>query len=67
MSTPGYDRLKKFRARQRLGRGVVSIEIDLGAVGDLLVAAEFLPERDIDDRNKLSKALEAALDYWSHA
>jgi hypothetical protein len=67
MALSGYDRLKRWRRRQRLGRGVVSIEIDFGAVADLLIAAEFLAERDLDDRNKLSKALEAALDYWSHA
>jgi hypothetical protein len=46
---------------------VLSIEIDHGAVGDLLIDCGFLPAWDAQDRIKLRDALQEALDYWSTA
>jgi hypothetical protein len=62
-----YDRLKRYRARARCGRIVLPIEIDFGAVADLLVSAGFLAEWDLADRGAIKHALEAALDFWAQA
>jgi hypothetical protein len=67
MTTPGYERQKRYRARTRSGRIVLPIEIDFGAVGDLLVAAGFLADWDLSDRGAIKHALEAALDFWAQA
>jgi hypothetical protein len=66
MQTP-YEKLKRCRQRKRNGRGCLTIEIDLGAVGDLLVDTGFLEAWDLEDRAKLRAALEHALEVWSGA
>jgi hypothetical protein len=66
MQTP-YEKLKRCRQRKRLGRTVLPIEIDQGAVGDLLVDTGFLEASDLEDRAKLRAALEQALAYWAEA
>jgi hypothetical protein len=62
-----YDRLKRYRARARVGRIVLPIELDAGAVGDLLVELGFLQAWDAGDRGKLRAALEEAIGFWSLA
>jgi hypothetical protein len=62
-----YEKLKRHRVRKRNGRGCLTIEIDLGAVGDLLVDFGFLEAWDLEDRAKLRQALEHALAFWSEA
>ena len=61
------ERVRLCRRRKRRGRCVLTIELDPGAVGDLLVENRFLGQWDLQDRAKLRAALEHALDFWAEA
>src|SRR5262245_36801187 len=61
------ERVQLHRRRKRCGLIVLPIEMDFGAVGDLLVASGFLREWDAGSREALRAALERALDFWAQA
>jgi hypothetical protein len=67
MALTPYEKVKCCRQRKRRGRAVLSIELDVGAVGDLLVETGFLEAWDANDRDKLREALEHLLDVWTAA
>lgn len=62
-----YEKLKRHRQRKRRGRAVLPIEIDLGAVADILVEGNWLCAWDANDRAKIKQALEAAIAAWAQA
>lgn len=53
------ERQRRRRARQRLGRRVVAVEVDAGALEDLLVWAGDIHPIEADDREAVARGLAA--------
>ena len=53
---------RRYRARQKLGRGCLTIETDLGALGDLLRDAGMISPATEDDPETLARGLEALIE-----
>jgi hypothetical protein len=51
----------RYRQRAKAGRAVLSIEVDLVEVEELLIAANLLREQDRDDRATVEAAVEHLL------
>jgi hypothetical protein len=56
------DRTRRYRARQRSGRSVLSIEVDEVNLGELLVRVGAADMMDTDDRIILAGRLQQLLD-----
>ena len=54
-------RMKTFRQRARNGKAIVSVEIDLLAVTELLIDKGLLPITGAEDRGAIGHALEKLL------
>ena len=54
------ERKRRYRARQAAGRMAVTVEID-SAVLDLLIATEWLGEREAGDRRQVGAAIARVL------
>jgi hypothetical protein len=63
MLTPS-EKIRRFRARKRMGKGVLPIEVAFGPLADVLIAAGYLEAWDEGDRDKLRAALERAIAVW---
>jgi hypothetical protein len=61
------ERVRLCRRRRRHGRAVLRVELDVGAIGDVLVEAGYLEQWDAQNRDAIRTALEVALDAWSRA
>jgi hypothetical protein len=64
MALTAYQKLKRHRDRKRAGHCVLSVDVDLGALADTLVAAGWLAAWDAHDRDRVRLALETAIDEW---
>jgi hypothetical protein len=64
MTTPGSQRTKRYRQRQRNGLIVLPVTVDLAALIDLLVDGNFLVTYT-ENRDKVREALEVAIAVWS--
>ncbi len=53
---PARERKRRYRQRQAAGRMAVTVEID-GAVLDLLIACEWIGEREAADRRQVGEAV----------
>jgi hypothetical protein len=56
------DRVKAFRQRERDGRAIVGLEIELKPVTEYLVNAELLRLDQIEDRQAIGAAIRKLLD-----
>jgi hypothetical protein len=65
MASPEYERLKRHRQRKRNGIALLSIEVALDPLRELLLDHGFLGEWDDGDRGKITRALELAIEVWS--
>jgi hypothetical protein len=64
MST-GYERQKRYRARQRAGLVVISIAIEPIAVGEWLCDHGFLEASEVEGHQRMQLALQEAIAAWS--
>jgi hypothetical protein len=67
MALTPYQKLKAHRQRKRSGRSCLTLELDLDAIADCLVAAGWLPQWDAHKRDAIRRALETALNAWAEA
>jgi hypothetical protein len=65
MPLTAYEKVRDYRRRKRNGRRVLRIEVNVGAVADLLIDSGFLRSWDDQDPEKVRKALQAAIEAWS--
>jgi hypothetical protein len=61
------ERSRRYRERQRAGLAMVSIAIEPGLVGELLVDGGFLEPWDADNLDAIRAALEQAIEVWARA
>jgi hypothetical protein len=61
----GAQRVRDCRRRQRTGRALLKVEVNVVSLCDLLVAAGFLEQWNDQDRRAIEQALETAIDVWS--
>jgi len=52
------EKVRRFRARKRLGKAVLSAEVELGLLADMLVSHGFLQQWDDGDRAKIQAAFQ---------
>jgi hypothetical protein len=57
--------VRACRRRKHSGLVLLKVEVDLGALADLLVDAGFLPAWDAEKRECVAAALQVALEVWS--
>jgi hypothetical protein len=61
MSSPA-DRQRAHRRRERDGRAILPIEVNLFALSDALVTSGFLEEWNSDDRDEIRAALQRMIE-----
>ena len=67
MATPAADKMRRYRRRQKAGRVMLTIEVDVTALTDFLADRGFIMPWDADDRAAIAKALATALDVWARS
>lgn len=65
MSTLAARRKQRYRARQRAGQAVLTIEICSYELTLALIEAGFVTEAEALDRGKIERAVAAVLDRWT--
>jgi hypothetical protein len=58
-------RLRRFRARQSVGRVVLSVEVSLSDHCDMLVASALLEQWDDNNRAAIERATARLLEAWA--
>jgi hypothetical protein len=58
--SPGAERARRYRDRQRAGRMVLVLEVDEVETADALIAAGYLAPHHADDRQKIAEAAQRA-------
>jgi hypothetical protein len=53
--------MRAYRARQRAGRAVLAVEVDLVRLSERFIDEGLPAEWDADDREKIAEALEAVI------
>jgi hypothetical protein len=64
MPNAAAERQRRYRQRKAAQRAVLTVEVDLFPITELLVAKGFLQQWDADDKTRVAEALETAIDVW---
>ena len=56
--SPGAIRFARYYRRQKMNRAIMQIEVDVGALAELLIRRKFLLPWDAEDRAAIQRALE---------
>ena len=67
MAVPAAEKMRRYRRRQKAGRAMLTIEVDMSVLADFLADRGFIMPWDADNRAAIAKALATALDVWARA
>ena len=66
MALSASEKVKRWRARQREGRRVIHVDVDMAATVEWMIATGFLQPTDaIDDTGAVAEAVGRAIAVWS--